>query len=156
MLLHVSVEADDPRRLATVVAELWGGEAFPYPMATDEGWMAIAGDDRGSMLEVLPRGTELRVGAGDNEAIGVTGPPRRHGGTHIALETILPDAAVLAIGMREGWAMKRGRRAGGAFFVIEAWVEGCLMLELVTPAMQPAYRATLTIANCRKMLSATG
>lgn len=152
MLLHVSVESDDPRRLAAAVAELWAGEAFPYPVASDEGWMAIAGDDRGSMLEILPRGTELRVGPGDGDAIGVTGPPRRHGGTHLALETVLGDSAVMAVGVREGWQMKRGRRGNGAFWVIEAWVDGCLLLELVTPAMQRAYRETLTIENCRRML----
>lgn len=153
MLLHVSIEADDPQRLATTVAELWGGEAFPYPMASDDGWIAVAGDKRGSMLEVLPRGTELRVGAGESHAIGVIGPQRRHSGTHVALETAVSDSVVTAIGVREGWLMRRAVRADGAFSVIEAWVEGCLLLELVTPRMRAAYRESLTIEKCRQMLA---
>lgn len=156
MLLHLSLEADDPRRLAVVIAELWGGQAFAYPVASDDGWMAVAGDDRGSMIEVLPRGTELREGDGLEEAIGVLGPRRRFSGQHVAMETVLNEAAVLAIGAREGWAMKRGQRVGGAFSVIETWVEGCLMMELLTVPMGRAYRQALTLENCRRMLVTAG
>ena len=31
MLFHISIDADDPRRVAEVLAELWGGRAFPFP-----------------------------------------------------------------------------------------------------------------------------
>jgi hypothetical protein len=62
----------------------------------------------------------------------------------------------MAIGLREGWMMRRCVRGGGAFSVIEAWVEGCLLLELVTPTMRAAYRETLTIEKCREMLRRHG
>lgn len=29
MLFHLSIDADDPRHVAEVIAELWGGRAFP-------------------------------------------------------------------------------------------------------------------------------
>ena len=34
MLFHVSIEVDDPQHVATVVAELFGGEALPFPPVT--------------------------------------------------------------------------------------------------------------------------
>lgn len=156
MLLHVSLEADDPRRLAVVIAELWGGEAFAFPIASDDGWMAVAGDERGSMIEVLPRGTELREGEGVEEAIGVIGPLRRFSAQHVAMDTALEEEAVFAIGAREGWTMKVGPRVGGAFSVIETWVDGCLMIELMTPPMGRAYRRTITLENCRRLLAPAG
>lgn len=31
MLFHLSIDADDPRHVAEVIAELWGGVATPFP-----------------------------------------------------------------------------------------------------------------------------
>ncbi len=31
MLFHISIDADDPRRVAEVFAEIWGGRALPFP-----------------------------------------------------------------------------------------------------------------------------
>lgn len=116
--------------------------------------MAVVDDGRGSMIEVLPRGTELREGPGEEDAIGVLGPSRRFTASHIAIDTVLDDAAVFAIGEREGWPMKYGRRAGGAVRVIEAWFEGCSMVMILTPQQLAAYTDAITVAKCRAMLSA--
>ena len=34
MLFHLSLEADDPRHVAEIVAELWQGAAAPFPAVT--------------------------------------------------------------------------------------------------------------------------
>ena len=64
MLFHVSIEADDPRRIAEVIAELWDGAAAPFPSVTPGSWVALSGDERGTMIEIYPRGTELHEVAG--------------------------------------------------------------------------------------------
>src|SRR3954447_3069025 len=55
MIFHISISADDPKRTATMLAELWRGEAFPFPMVGKGSWVAHAGDDRRSTIEVYPR-----------------------------------------------------------------------------------------------------
>lgn len=152
MLFHMSIAAKDPRRVAGVIAELWGGEAFPFPPISDNGWIALAGDDRGTGLEVYPAGTVLKESEGDADAHGGEG----HFGltpTHGAIATHLDRAAVLAIAAREGWPAKY-RKRGGLFGVIEMWIEGRQMMEVLTPEMQAEYLATATIDGWRAMMAA--
>lgn len=153
MLFHVSIEADDPRHVAEVIAEFWGGEALPFPAVTEGSWIAFSGDDRGTQIEVYPRGTEIHEVPGDHDATGVQGAPRRHNATHMAIATTLSQEEVLAIAKREGWPAKY-RRRGGAFGVLEIFIEGCQMIEVLTAEMQREYVAAVTIPNWRTMLQA--
>jgi hypothetical protein len=153
MLFHVSIEANDPRRVATVLAELFGGAAAPFPPVAQGSWVALAGDDRGTMIEVYPRGTELHIAEGDGDAFGLQGPRRMNNGVHLAMATSMSQSQVFAIAMREGWPVKYCKR-GGAFGVIEFWVEGCQMVEVLTPEMQREYLDTISIENWNRMLEA--
>lgn len=154
MLFHLSIDADDPRHVANVIAELWGGEAFPFPPVMGEAsWVAMAGDDRNTTLEVYPRGTELLEGAGMTEAYGVIGGNGARSSTHFAMATRMTPEQVLAIAAREGWPAKALRR-GDVFGVVEVWIEGTRMIEVLTPEMQAEYRAALTIENWKAMLAA--
>ena len=151
MLFHCSVEADDPRRVAEVVAELWRGEALPFPAVIEGSWVALAGDDRGTMIEFYPRGTELHET--EDGAVGVRNGDRRMNGTHMAIATDLDRDVVIAICRSEGWPAKYCRR-GGAFGLIQVFIEGCQMLEVLTPEMQREYLDAITIPNWKAMLAA--
>ena len=152
MLFHVSIEADDPRRVAQVVAELWGGLAAPFPAVAAGSWVALAGDDKGTMIEFYPRGTELHES--DHGATGAAAAvPRRFNATHYAMATKLGQDEVLAIAAREGWPAGYCRR-GDAFGVIEIWAEGCQLIEVLTEEMQAEYVGAVTIDNWLAMLKA--
>jgi hypothetical protein len=153
MLFHLSIEADDPRRMAEVLAEFWGGAAAPFPAVTNGSWVALSGDDRGTIVEVYPRGTELLEVAGAHGAVGVRGQQRRHSATHFAMATKLSENEVLRIARREGWPAKICSR-GGVFDVIEIFAEGCQMIEVLTEEMQRDYVAAITIPNWMAMLAA--
>jgi hypothetical protein len=58
----------------------------------------------------------------------------------------------MAIAAREGWPAKY-RKRGSMFGVVELWVEGSQMMEVLTPEMQAEYRSTLTIENWKAMLA---
>jgi hypothetical protein len=152
MLFHVSLEADDPRHVAHVFAEIFGGAAAPFPPIGHDSWVALAGDERGTMIEVYPRGTEMHLAPGDADAVGVMAPPRRNNATHIAIATPAEMDDIFAIAEREGWPVKYCRR-GGAFGVIELWVEGCQLVEVLTPAMQREYLEAITIPNWQAMIA---
>jgi hypothetical protein len=152
MLFHVSIEADDPRRVAEVVAELWGGLAAPFPAVAPGSWVALSGDDKGTMIEFYPRGTELH--GSDQGATGLAAAaPRRFNATHYAMATRLGQDDVLAIAAREGWPAGYCRR-GDAFGVIEVWAEGCQLIEVLTGEMQAEYVGAVTIDNWLAMLKA--
>jgi len=153
MLFHMSIAAENPRHVAGVIAEFWGGEAFPFPPVSDDGWIAFAGDDRATAMEVYPLNTVLREAEGDADAHGALEGRDRFTPTHAALATNLDRDAVMAIASREGWPAKY-RKRGGQFGVIELWIEGRQMMEILTPEMQAEYLAAVTIPNWKKMIAA--
>jgi hypothetical protein len=140
MIFHLSIEADDPRHVASVLAELWRGTSAPFPPVAEGSWMAIAGDERNSTIEIYPRGSELRPAEGDADSYAAPGEKRRYTATHMAIATPLERDEVFAIAAREGWPAKY-RKRGGLFGVIEFWVEGGQLVELLTPEMQREYLA---------------
>jgi hypothetical protein len=153
MLFHLSIEADEPCRVATVFAEIWGGVAMPFPPVAEGSWVAFSGDERSTIIEVYPRGTELHQAEGSADAVGLSGPQRRHNATHFAMATNHSLETILGIAKREGWTAKYCSR-GGKFGVIEMWVEGCQMVEVLTPEMQGQYLECVTIENWMRLLEA--
>jgi hypothetical protein len=153
MLFHASIAAHDPRKVAGVIAELWAGEALPFPPVSDDGWIALAGDDRGSAVEVYPADIVMREAAGDADAYGEKSGRGGPSATHLAIATELSLEAVLAIAAREGWPAKY-RKRDNVFGVAEVWIEGEQMLEVLTPQMQAEYRAANSIEGWKAMLAA--
>ena len=141
MIFHLSIAADDPARVARVVAELWGGEARIFPPVGKSSAVATSGDDRGTTLEIYARGTELVPGEGDADAYAkINADAPRLTATHFAMATDFSQAEVFAIAEREGWLAKY-RKRGGMFGVIELWLENTVLAEVLTPEMQAEYKA---------------
>jgi hypothetical protein len=84
VIFHFSIAADDPKRTATMLAELWRGQAFYFPMVGKGSWVAHAGDDRRTTIEVYPRDlafypNEAGEGHQRNEPFSRHGPFRGTG-----------------------------------------------------------------------------
>lgn len=149
MIFHISIAADDPKRTATMLAELWRGEAFPFPMVGKGSWVAHAGDDRRSTIEVYPRDMAIypteRAGEERYE------PVSRYGPFHAAVATPLTIEEIEEIGRRYDCHTSLCQR-GPWFRVVEFWVDNSLMLEMMTPEMQREYQDNITVENWRAML----
>lgn len=154
MLFHISMAAQRPQQAARLIAELWGGRAYPFPPVADGSWIAMAGDDRGSAIEIYPIGTELFEGAGETGAQSRAGRPSPHGPVHVAIATDLAMGDVKGIARRFGAPAKVCSR--GPFRVIEVWVEGCFMIEVLTPEMQAEYLASFNFAGYERFLAGPG
>lgn len=140
MIFHVSIDAENPRHVAQVIAELWGGVAGPFPPVAEGSWVAMAGDDRNTSVEIYPRGTELVEAEGDVDSFARPSSNGAYSSTHFAMATALGMDEVLAIAARECWPAKY-RKRGGIFGVIEFWIEGTRLIEVLTPEMQAEYLA---------------
>lgn len=153
MLFHISIGAERPKQAARLVAELWQGRAYPFPPVAQGSWIAMAGDARGSAIEVYPLGTELHEGEGESPVRSLEGRPARNGPVHVAIATELDVESVKAIARRFGAPAKVCAR--GPFHVIELWVEGSFMIEVLTPEMQAEYLANMHVAGYERFLAAT-
>jgi hypothetical protein len=146
MIHHISLAAKDPRRVARVIAELWQTEALPFPPVPGS-YIVIADDEHGTAIEITPLGTEIMPGEGDAEARSVVNASASpFTATHAALSVPLSAERVEQIAAREGWRTGTFER-GGAFGVIEFWVEDHLLLELLPPEMAQRYLDFLTTRN---------
>ena len=155
MLFHLSIDADDPKFVSDVLAKILGGAAFPFPPVACGSWVAMAGDARNTSVEVYPRGTEFVEALGDADAIGVQGVGNMRSATHFAIETRLSREEVFALAHRFGWPVKY-RRRGGVFGVIEFWLEGTRMIEILTAEMVQEYLDAATLDGWKKMLLTSG
>jgi hypothetical protein len=156
MLFHVSIDARNPQHVAGVLAELFGsGRAVPFPPVAEGSWVALALDERNTTVEVYPRGTVLQPVDGDADGVGLPDPSRgtEFGvATHFAMASPLTQEEILAIARREGWPAKY-RKRGGFFGVIEMWLEGDRMIEVLTAEMQAEYLAALAPQNVERLMA---
>jgi len=137
MIHHLSIHARDPRHVATVLAEMFGGTLTgfgPWP----DSFIAWMGDDHGTAIEVFPRGTEMFPDPGEGQANFRRVPqPAAFSATHAAVSIDRSAEEIFAFARREGWrAIELSR---GPNHVIEFWIENAVMLELMTPSMARDY-----------------
>lgn len=149
MILHASIAADAPAKTAALLARLLAGEAFPFPQLADGAWLAVAGDGRAKAIEVLPRGAEFRPVA-DGPGVVHSGAPVRYSGFHLLIETGLSEAEVRLLAGESGVPIRRCAR--GPFEVLELWIDGCGMLEVVGPELSGAYDAVASLSVARDVL----
>ncbi|BBU29468.1 hypothetical protein BTHE68_32020 [Burkholderia sp. THE68] len=156
MIFHASIPANDPKHVAHVLAELWDGFAAPFSPFPDA-WMAVAGDDRGSIIEVYPSDQVITPGGGHEDSVSYgadTFKRPQYSAFHMAIATKLSSEEVIAIGEREGWRAVHCTRGANFFHVIEFWIENSTMLEFLAPEMQAEYLAFATPENFKAMAAA--
>jgi hypothetical protein len=79
--------------------------------------------------------------------------PRAHTPTHAAIASPLSQGEIMALAAEHGWTTKY-RKRGGAFGVIEFWIEDAVLLEVLTAEMQAEYLANATPQALRAMFAA--
>ncbi|MEM7491001.1 MAG: hypothetical protein AAF390_17935 [Pseudomonadota bacterium] len=146
-LLHASIAAAAPERVARALGRLLGGPALPFPPCPGA-WIAFAAADDGSAVEVYP--LDRRVTAGPDQIAFTEGPPEAGPvSTHLAIASPLSAAEILACAEAEGWPARRCAR--GPFDCIEVWVEDRVLVEVLDAEMLADYRSGMTAANWRAM-----
>src|SRR5262245_4460122 len=148
MIHHISIPARNPRHVAQVLVELFGGTLTgfgPY----GNSYIAWLGDEHGTAIEVFPAGTEMFPDSG----VGQANFRHRAGAspfsaTHAAVSVSLEAPAIHAIARREGWRSIELPR--GPNRVIEFWLENAVMLELMTPSMVRDYRDAARVFQSRR------
>jgi hypothetical protein len=152
MLFHASIGARDPMRVAAVVAEIWRGKAYPFPPCPGS-YIALAGDDRGSAIEVYPTGRVLVPGENAVRSAD-RGEAPIASATHLAIAVPCSEEELARIAWREGWLCRSCDR--GRFRVVELWLENSVLIEALTPEMQQQYREFANPANWEAFLAAAG
>lgn len=152
MLHHFSIAAENPQRVAEVLAELWHGSSYPFPIYPNS-YVAFAGDDRGTMIEVYPLGSELHPGHPELPERVINPAASSYSATHAAIAVPVGQSDIEQIAAREGWFAQRCDR-GPFFTVMEFWIENRFLVELLTPEMATQYINFATKENWESMILA--
>lgn len=151
MINHISIAANEPEKVANVIAEIWDGMVFPFPPAPNS-FFVIANDGRGTAVEVTPAGTVLVPGEGlpdENDLDAVTEEYEakfvqsdvkpKYVATHLNISTKKSIDEIREIAHRAGWRVLVCNRGEGLFQLIEVWIENTFMLEVMTPEQTARY-----------------
>ena len=145
MIVHVSMPADDCQAVARALAELMGGVALPFPPGGPSAWNAWS-KNADVQIVVTPRGQYMI--RGEAEMDWASRAVIRESETHFALSVGRPAAEVVDIARRAGWPARICDR-GGFFHVVELWVEGAYLVEILDPTFTDEYRRSMTLENWR-------
>ena len=151
MINHISIAANEPERVANVLAEIWDGLVYPFPPAPGS-FFVLANDGRGTAVEVIPSGTVLVPGEGmpdENDLEAATEEYEgkfvqselrpRYVATHLNINTKKSIGEIREIANREGWRVLVCNRGEGLFQLVELWIEETFMLEVMTPEQTARY-----------------
>lgn len=138
MLHHISIPAQEPLHVASVLAELFGtGKVVPFTQHQGA-YLALALDKYGTFVEVYPADTVLEPGEAQGEVrFGVANTQPKKYAFHANFSVSVDEQTIIAIARREGWKAVRANRHVNN--VVEVWVENALMLEFMPPADTQAY-----------------
>ncbi len=142
MIHHISIPAKNPAHVASVIAELFNtGYSAPFQSNADS-YVALAGDEYGTLIEVYPWGTQMTPGEDDKPIqFQHQNTSNQFISCHAAISIPLNQSQIESIAKREQWRCVRCNR--GYFDVIEFWVENTVLLELATPELAEHYLSTL-------------
>jgi hypothetical protein len=143
MIHHISLTAKNTHQVASVLAEIVGGQIIPAPPNFPLGSLfLVTGDEHGTLFELLPFGAEMRpddIQAGFHTDVM---PNSNFVAAHVYVSVPTDAETILRIGAREGWLTRVCDR--GPFNLIELWVENRQLIELATPEMKAQYVGFLT------------
>lgn len=156
MINHISIAVNEPEKVANFISELWDGHVYPFPPAPGA-FIVLAGDEKGTAVEVAPAGTILVPGEGlpdedkldsateefESQFVKSEFVPR-FVATHLNISTKKSIDEIREMAKREGWRVLVCNRDRGLFQLVEVWVENTFMLEVMTPEQTARY---VEIAN---------
>ncbi|RYZ03483.1 MAG: hypothetical protein EOO73_27490 [Myxococcales bacterium] len=151
MIAHVSMPADDCALVAQVLAQMLDGGALRFPPGGPSAWNCWSRDN-GFQIVVTPRG-QVMVPGPHEQAWRSSQPASsdRACESHFAMAVPRSAAEIMTLAETVGWQARICSR-GGMFDVVELWVEGAYLVELLDPAQLADYRRTMTTENWKRVM----
>jgi|SRR4051812_45397921 len=136
---HVSMPAQDPPRVAAVLAELLGARVVPIPHPTGT-LLVYAGDSDGTAIEIWPANLRFDASAHDLRPSDLPLPeawPHHCFVTSAACDT----RTILAVFTREGWRAEHAHNGPpeAGFSLVRGWLENRTAIEIGGSDMRRQY-----------------
>jgi hypothetical protein len=142
MIHHISIDARDPLRVASVLAEIWNGKVYQFLVPGS--YLTMPFDNYGTHIVVFKQG-DVWVPGADLEAAKVHQTAHTDFmSVHAAISVPKAPQQVEQIGRRQGWRVLTRKHGGTVpFSAIEFWVENRILFEFFSPEFAPQYLQTM-------------
>lgn len=151
MIRHISIDAQEPLRVASVLAEIWQGKAYKFLIPGSA--LVIPFDDYGTHIVVFKRGDVWVPGTDAKSATILQTSPTHFISAHAAISVPTTCQYIEQIGQREGWrVLVRKQSQSVPFSVVEFWVENRILFEFLPPEFVPSYLQTMQPETITQMM----
>lgn len=141
MIHHISIDAYNPLRVASVLAEIWQGKVYQFFYPGSYNVMPF--DRHGTAIVVFPKGTVWTPGDDTHPAQLLPSVATDLMALHAAISVPATQQQIEQIGQREGWRVLTRDQREGTFRLVEFWVENRILFELFPPGFEPEYLQTM-------------
>jgi hypothetical protein len=151
MIRHISIDAHNPLRVASVLAEILNGKVYKFLVLG--AYLVMPYDQTGTHIVVFKAG-DVWVPGTDAESAKIRNTaPTEFVAVHTAISVPTSIEQIEQIGQREEWRVLT-RKQGDVvpFSVIEFWVENRILFELMPPEFVPQYLQIMQPEAIEKMM----
>ncbi|NJL54444.1 hypothetical protein HC928_04065 [bacterium] len=152
MIHHISIDAQEPLRVASALAKIWKGKVYQFLISGS--FLVMPFDNYGTHLVVLKQG-DVWVPGGDAESAKIfqTSPVPYFASSHAAISVPTTFLEIEQIGQREGWRVLIRKKGDVVpFSVIEFWAENRILFEFLSPEVVSEYLQTMQPETIEKMM----
>ncbi|MBE9193614.1 hypothetical protein IQ230_25505 [Gloeocapsopsis crepidinum LEGE 06123] len=141
MIHHISIDAHNPLRVASVLAEIWKGKVYQFFYPGSYNVMPF--DSYGTGIVVFPHGTVWTLGADTKPAQLLPSASTDLVAIHAAISVPTTQQQIEQIGQREGWRVLTRDQEDSIFRLVEFWVENRILFEFLPPGFETQYLQTM-------------
>jgi hypothetical protein len=142
MIRHISIDATNPLRVASVLAEIWQGKVYQFLIPSS--YLVMPFDAYGTHIVVLQQGNVWAPGTDAESARILQTPSPDWVAVHAAISVPTSQQQIEQIGHQQGWrVLTRYQGEVVPFSAIEVWVENRILFELLPPEFLPQYLQTM-------------
>ncbi len=142
MIHHISIDAQDPLRVARVLAEIWQGKVYQFLVPGS--YLVMPFDNYGTHIVVFKSGDVWIPGTAATAAKVSQMTPIEFVSSHAAISVPIDHQQIEQIGQREGWrVLTRHKGEAIPFSATEFWVENRYLFEFFSPEFAPQYQQAM-------------
>ncbi len=151
MIHHISIDARNPLRVASALAEILNGKVYKFLVPGS--YLVMPYDNYGTHIVVFQEGDVWAPGADTESAKIRQTAPVNYVSSHVAISVPTTLQQIEQIGQREEWRVLT-RKQGDVvpFSAIEFWVENRLLFEFFLPEFLPQYLQTMQPEAIEQMM----
>lgn len=141
MIHHISIDARNPLRVASVLAEILNGKAYQFLIPGS--YTVIPFDKYGTAIAVFQHGDVWAQGMNVEPAQVIQSTSTDLVAIHAAISVPTSQQQIEEIGQREGWHFLTRKQGDAPFSAIEFWVENRILFEFLPPEFEDQYLQTM-------------